>query len=156
MPTAPTFVALAVLALTGCGPAAPATDPVGEGVEGTTPADLVRARAAWAASGPDAYRIAYTQRCECGRETAGPWAVEVRDGAVVGALSNGEPPEQTEPLTVERLFRTAEDAFDRGAASVRFRYDPATGLPLSVLVDYVWEMADDEFSVQVTGFRALP
>ena len=144
-----------VLGLAGCDTAVPTTDPVGEGVEGTTPAALAEARATWAASAPDAYRIAYRRFCECGRETAGPWVVEVRGGAVVEATSNGERPEQVSALTVERLFETLADAFDEGAASVRFRYDADTGLPLSVGIDYVEEIADEEFSVRVTGFRAL-
>lgn len=151
------FCALAVLCvLTGCdSDPVVLVDAVGEGVEGTTPADLADARAAWAANGPDAYRIAYVRFCECSTETAGPWTVEVRGGAVAEATSNGERPERSQPLTVEGLYETVADAFEREAASVLFRYDPATGLPVAVSVDYDVQIADEEFSVRVTSFRAL-
>ena len=145
---------LLALALAGCDGSG--TEPVGEGVEGRTPAALADARAAWAAGGVDAYRIVFVRSCECSHATAGPWTVEVRDGRVVAAESAGGATEQAvEPRTVAGFFDALDRAFADSVAAVRFRYDPATGLPLSLFIDYVAEMADDELSVRVTGFRAL-
>ncbi|MDT0631046.1 DUF6174 domain-containing protein [Rubrivirga sp. S365] len=145
---------LLALALAGCDGSG--TDPVGEGVEGRTPASLAEARAAWEAGGVSAYRIVFVRHCECSHAVAGPWTVEVRGGQVVAATSEGGAGQRVEPRTVAGFFRVLDEAFAADTVAVRFRYDPATGLPLSLLVDYAAEVADDELSVQVLGFRALP
>ena len=148
---APLLLALVLAGCDGSG-----ADPVGEGVEGRTPTALADARAAWAAGGVDAYRVVFVRACECSRAVAGPWTVEVRDGRVVAAESAGGATEQAvEPRTVAGFFDALEEAFAADVAAVRFRYDPETGLPLSLFVNYVAEMADEELSVRVVGFRAL-
>ena len=145
---------LLALVLVGCDGSG--TKPVGEGVEGRTPAALADARAAWAAGGVNAYRVVFVRSCECSHVVAGPWTVEVRDGRVVAAESaEGEIEQAVEPRTVDGFFDVLDEAFAADVAAVRFRYDPTTGLPLSLFVDYVAEMADDELSIRVTGFRAL-
>jgi hypothetical protein len=141
---------LLALAPAGCGMLGPGPDDGGR-------AALARARQEWAAAGWDAYRLAFVRSCECLPEMAGPFEVTVEDARIVSATREGEPVEPGAAVlyTVEGLFGLVEDAYDRGAPTVRVTYTPGLGVPERVFVDYDERMADEEAVVDVLHLARL-
>jgi Family of unknown function (DUF6174) len=146
---------LAVLALllgllAGCGmlpigTAAPAGDEA---------ARLAAAAERWAGQGIRSYTIRLQLLCEC--DLAGdPLDVVVVDGVATRATSGGQdvPLERLAVATVDDMFAKARSALS-GGGRVEGRYDGATGVPLSLLIDPVPNAIDDEVTVTVQGFAA--
>ena len=137
---------VATLSLAGCDDEGPATQQL---------RDLSSAQARWARVGPDDYGYAVRRRCFCGAEAIGPVRVTVVDGVATSRVyvSSGEPvPESLAPLfpTVDGLFGILTDAFETGAFSIDVVYDPETGVPLDVFIDYRENVADEEVGFEVT------
>jgi hypothetical protein len=112
--------------------------------------DLERARVLWRAAGIRDYTYRLRRICFCLPESLGPAWVTVRGSVLVTEVvyvDGGEPmPEQYAEgfLSVEGLFDLIDDALERGAAVVDVTYDPETGVPLDVFIDYEARMADEE------------
>jgi len=142
-------LSLALLAVAGCDGNTDDVPGVGASVRVESLDDLADIRDAWERSGPQNYRLKYERSCFC--DTAAlSGVVTVRDGVVVGDAPQS-------PQTVESLFNIAADTIgDPDVASVEFRVSSdAPRIPVLLSIDYSAGMADDEFSIRVTGFEAL-
>lgn len=116
--------------------------------------ELAGARARWASVGPDSYTFTLQRICFCLPESSGPARVTVIDGAVSGVVyaESGEPvPEQYAYgfPSVGGLFDVIEEALEQDAARVDVTYDPETGVPIDIFIDYHEGVADEEL-----GFSA--
>ena len=111
-------------------------------------AELESARERWERVGPSAYRTTQTHLCFCGIELRGPVTIRVTAaGTTRTYVSDGRsvPADRVRFFpTVEELFDEIESALDEGADQVRATYDPTTGAPLDVFIDYSERMADEE------------
>jgi hypothetical protein len=110
--------------------------------------EMESARERWESVGPSAYRTTQTHVCFCGTEVRGPVMVRVTAaGTTRTYVSDGRavPATHTQFFpTVEELFDEIESALDDGADQVRATYDPTTGAPLDVFIDYSERTADEE------------
>lgn len=142
IPTGSWVVLLVLVASGGCSLVSSPQDP-GD--------DLASARARWADRGPTSYVWTVDRACFC----AGFGAAEIR-------VENGEkvsvehesgafvPPEEAEFWpTVDELFDVVEQAIE-GAAALDVDYDPATGAPLLVDIDWIANAIDDEVRYTAT------
>jgi uncharacterized protein DUF6174 len=130
---------LAVAALGGCSVLDPDDGQRGE---------LESARERWQREGPGAYRTTQTHVCFCGTEVRGPVMLRVTaSGTTRTYVADGRavPSDLVKFFpTVEGLFDEIESALDEGADQVRVTYDPTTGAPLDVFIDYSERTADEE------------
>ncbi|NNF29701.1 MAG: hypothetical protein HKN73_20930 [Gemmatimonadetes bacterium] len=123
------------------------------GVETERLRDIERNRELWERQGMESYRYAVERLCFCG--LAGPVRVTVVDGAVTERIfvQSGDPvpAEQADWYpTVEGLFSILFDAAQRNAHDIEVTYDPDTGVPLDIFIDYEQNVADEELGFQVT------
>lgn len=153
------IVGLAGCSFSGDDPGPPWPVEPGSLVTDTTQAGLEQRRTQWENADVAAYRFRFVRSCECLPETAGPFEVVVREGEVasVAFLGTGDraEAEQRGRLTVEEVFVTVEDAFERDAAFVEVAYEPALGFPAHVFVDYHREVIDEELILTLTAFERL-
>ena len=121
----------------------------------STPLDeLERNEALWGEAEPEEYRYAIRRLCFCVPDVVRPVRVTVRSGAVVERVyvDDGRPvPSGLADLFpgVDGLFELVRDAIDRDAATLEVRYDPASGVPMEISIDYLLEAVDEELSVDV-------
>ena len=110
--------------------------------------ELDSARERWESAGPSAYRTTQSHVCFCGTELRGPVTIRVTAAGITRAyVADGRavPANLAQFFpTVEELFDEIESALDEGADQVRATYDPTTGAPLDVFIDYSERMADEE------------
>lgn len=137
-------MALALATSTGCG-VAPGDGPIGA---------LERARAQWVRARPQGYRYGVQRNCFCIDEARGPVYVTVSGEAVVGRayVDGGDAvPEPYRDLfpSVDGLFDLLRDALERDAYRVTVTYDPDTGVPLDLFIDYEAMVADEELGFAV-------
>lgn len=116
--------------------------------------ELSTNRARWSEVGPDAYSYAIRRLCFCGGPVLKPVRVTVsEDGTVerVFVETGEEVPEEFQDLfpTVDGLFDVLVDAFDRDAHSVDVTYDPSSGAPLDIFIDYEENVSDEELGFEV-------
>lgn len=123
------------------------------------PQALAASRARWEAQRPGDYRFTYTRSCFCPPQYRGPFDVTVRGGAVadVAYEGEGEPIDRplTEYQTVDDLFALIAEAYARDAARVDATYDPTTGQPTEVYIDYNEQMADEEVGFTIESIRPV-
>ncbi|MDH3269946.1 MAG: DUF6174 domain-containing protein [Gemmatimonadota bacterium] len=132
------------LGLAGCGISGPGIDDL---------AELNRNRARWAQVRPAAYEYAVERLCFCALE--GPVRMLVTGSQASGHrfVDSGDPVpvDQREWYpTVEGLFDVVADAFGRDAFEVDVTYDPDTGVPVEIFIDYEQNVADEELGFRVT------
>lgn len=106
----------------------------------------------------DSYRFTWRKSCECSAESTAPIRITVQQGTILSAVSvETSLPVSSDTLqtlaTIDGVFETIEDAYIKGAASVHVTYDPALGFPASLGIDYSLDIADDEFSLQITDVQ---
>lgn len=116
--------------------------------------ELSTNRARWSEEGPDAYSYAIRRLCFCGGPVLHAVRVTVsEDGTVerVFVETGEEVPEELQDLfpTVDGLFDVLVDAFDRNARSVDVTYDPSSGAPLDIFIDYEENVDDEELGFDV-------
>lgn len=121
---------------------------------------LERNRARWSRAGVVDYRYTVSRLCECSAESTGPVVVEVRQGEIeerrytTGATVD---PQFAELFrTVPGFFDLIEEALDQEAAGLSVSYDRRYGHPVSIQIDWVAGIADDEVSYRITDFVPLP
>ncbi len=116
---------------------------------------LAELRAEWVASAPDGYWLRYETLCFCG-----PLVTDVRviGGEIAEVRINGEAPSEDpafEAFTVLGLYDQAILAYG-GADSAFARVRPgAPPLLVSLSVDEVFEIADEEVTYRVTAYAPL-
>ena len=138
-----------LLTLVGCG----------GGRASAAAADLESARQRWTQLGWTSYRYTLTQGCFCLPE--GPLQITVQGGVVVSAIDTGVLGGQ--PVSAQRLAQllTIDGFFDlvgraqRDAASVTVNFDPAQGFPVTLYIDWIAQVADDEVSYRISAVEAF-
>lgn len=114
--------------------------------------ELEEARELWRSQGLDSYAYDYGLTCFCGGPGVPPVRIEVIDGEVadVRLLDGGEAPFEPEAYpTVEDLFDRIEEQLARDPFRiVRLEFHPETGHPTDVFLDFLPNVADEEW-----GFR---
>ena len=124
---------------------------LGDGGEG----ELERNRERWVALSVTSYEYVVSRRCLCPPSFLGPVRVRVEDGVVTQRtyVNPGDPipgePGEAFP-SVDGLFDALADAYERDAHSVEVTYDPETGVPLDIYIDYEENTADEELGFEVS------
>lgn len=121
--------------------------------------ELNAAHARWKALTLESYDFELTRACLCPDSTTAH-LVEVRNGKVsaVRRVSDGlVVPLDKVPwvLTVDQLFEQLSLA-SREAASWSAEYDPRTGVPARISIDWILRMADDEDAYTARLVRPSP
>ena len=125
-----------------------------------TPADqtaLDSNRALWDSLGIRDYRLTTRQSCFC--VFTEPVRVTVQNGVVTQTgdpFGFGEPPPDFAVFTVDDLFDRVRELIDLPAADLVVDYDPENGIPRSISVDQIALAIDDEFTITVENFHAIP
>ena len=118
--------------------------------------ELASARRRWRQVGPPSYEVTVGHGCFCTPDVTRPVVVTVTNGQVVRRRYADDGTDvdarwaEAFP-TVDGLFAIIIDAYDRDAASVNASYHPYWGYPVSIGIDYVAQMADDEAFYQAEG-----
>lgn len=125
--------------------------PTGEGLR----AEIAAHRALWEERRPSAYVYEVERVCFCPIEARGPVRVRVRGTQVFDRayVATGSPVGDGFELFfpgVDGLFDVLEDAVTRDADQVRVEWDPQSGAPLDLWIDYDRAIADEE-----QGFRIV-
>jgi len=91
-----------------------------------------------------------------------PLTIEVRDGQSI-SISAADGSDVAPYLdyysqrdTVEELFGVIESAQAGAADEVTVEYDPESGYPVRISIDYIKQAVDDEVSYQITNLVLLP
>lgn len=118
-------------------------------------AELQLNRDLWERQGPPSYIYAVERLCFCAGAARGPVRVTVQGSTVLERdyVDTGEPvPETLADLfpTVEGLFDLVASAIAGGAYSVQVDYDEASGVPITIQIDYQRNVADEELGMRVT------
>ena len=125
------------------------------GLVGAGNDELEESRARWENLSMTSYEYVVARSCFCPPSFLGPVRVRVEDGVVTArTFVDGTDTGPDEPgswfPSVEGLFDLLAEAYERDAHRVEVTYDPETGVPLDVYIDYEEYIADEEqgFSVQ--------
>ncbi|MEO7456430.1 MAG: DUF6174 domain-containing protein [Gemmatimonadaceae bacterium] len=126
------------------------------GNDGGRQADLTAARLRWNSTRPAKYEYTLTISCFCAFSR--PVTVTVDGTTVVSRTYADDGTPFTSSFaasfpTIDGLFDIVADAISRKAATLESSYDPVTGIPLTVTIDYVVNAADDEVSYRATNFK---
>lgn len=133
--------AWALLLLAGCG--------AEQGPELELAEQIAVQRAVWEAGRPSRYRMVLRHLCFCPPAAVGPVEVVV-DGDTVTRRTYWTSGEVVDPSladafpTVAGLFDLLEEAVAGGADEVEVEWDPDTGAPRDLFVDYDTGVADEE------------
>ena len=132
-------------------PALPAGDPT------EAEASLAAAAEGWTTAGVDDYRLDLGFLCACALPPR--VIVEVVDGVPTVTDGAGKPLAADKlamtPVTVDQLFAEIGRA-QEGGGTVHVTFDPVTGLPSRLDIDYLPQAIDDELSIVVNAFEAAP
>ena len=111
------------------------------------------------------YRYSLFVGCFCPFTEKMPLNIEVKDGdMLLMTYADGTLISTTDPEfeffarygTMERLFSELETDLAGAADEVTVSYDPTYGFPQTADIDVIKEAVDDELSLTVSGFEALP
>lgn len=163
------LTALSVGLLSGCIAPLPVNDPaVTEPSTPTTPTttldyfaanrDLLAAETQWHQQKPSRYSYTLQRSCFCSPEFTKPIKIEVNGNSVSKATVDGLPlplERRADALTVEGLFNVVRKALDDKVERLDVRYDPTTGMPLSISIDRSQQIADEEMYYSTSEFKAL-
>ena len=132
-------------------PILPAGDPT------DAEAALAAAAASWATAGIDDYRLDLGFLCACALPPR--VIVEVVDGVPTVTDADGKPLDAEKlaitPVTLDQLFAEIGRA-QEGGGIVHATFDPVTGLPNRLDIDYLPQGIDDELSIVVNAFEPAP
>ncbi len=121
---------------------------------------LAENRAKWASSGIDNYQYRLQRSCFCPEDARRPVDLSVQNGQIVDAhyADTGEslpPGAQANRLSVNDLFDLIDNAIQGQADRVEVSYDPQTGYPRDIYIDYSEQMADEEVAITASGLQPL-
>ncbi|NNF10895.1 MAG: hypothetical protein HKN74_11470, partial [Acidimicrobiia bacterium] len=124
--------------------------------------ELRDAQQRWESWGWVDYDYLFTRGCFCPREWVGPYAVQVREGEIVGATYNGTDLFDIGSLeigrydeiikTVPAVFAEIERALQE-ADHIDVSYHPQYGYPTDVYIDWDRATADEEVGYTIAGLR---
>lgn len=121
---------------------------------------LELANARWAKGAPGIYQYVYDQSCEC--LVTGPILLHVEHGVVTAVAALPGTSFAGDALPEPSSFPSIDDLFDRlradaAADPVQFdvEYDGKYGFPRRASVDVRSEIADDEYTFEITDFNVL-
>jgi hypothetical protein len=122
----------------------------------TDQATIESAAVSWAALGIDDYRLDLGFLCACALPPR--VIVEVVDGVPTVTDGAGQPLDADKlamtPVTLDQLFAEIRRA-QEGGGVVQATFDPATGLPSRLDIDYLPQGIDDELSIVVNDYSTL-
>lgn len=119
------------------------------------------ARSTWQNAAIDRYEYGYNKFCECHAETPPETIVSVEQTVVTdvrhrmfktGDIVPADPKNFDLYWTVDDLFALLERAAE-AAAIVRADFDPLSGVPRSIFIDYQPDLIGDEVDVRITRFE---
>jgi hypothetical protein len=116
-------------------------------------------RTTWEDAAITNYEYVYQRSCFCGADFLRPLRIQVRNGVVSSVVFS----DTSEAVTGTTLgpFPTLDGLFDDlqariiEADNVNAEFHPQYGFPTSYVVDPEATVADEEYSITVTGFREL-
>jgi len=121
--------------------------------------DLARAEASWRAAGIRNYDMDVVRSCYCIEAQIRPVTVSVRNAAfvsIVYADTSGGTVDTTlfqQYLTMDRIFTLMSAVLDTEPSSLHAEYNATYGYPSLWGVDPDGQVAGEEFTIQVYGFR---
>lgn len=106
------------------------------------------------------YRYQLTRSCFCIPSARQPVLIEVRNGKTVSVTSveTGQPVDRelfNQYDTVPKLLNIIRDGIAQKADSLNVNYDPKTGYPQQINIDYSQQQADEELYLTVDKFEVL-
>jgi hypothetical protein len=112
----------------------------------------------WSSHGADQYTFTWRQSCECTAETTQPIQITVSGNAIVSAVYvETQQPVSADVraglMTIEGVFEEIQQAIVDGAYAVTVTYDPTSGAPLTVGVDYDELVADEELALVISDIH---
>lgn len=122
-------------------------------------AQTVASRAVWEDAAVSNYEYVYQRTCFCGAEFVRPLRIQVRSGVVSSVTFADTGAAVTD--TALGPFPTIDGLFDDlqariiEADNVNAEFDVQFGFPSEYIVDLQAAVADEEYSIAVTGFRQL-
>ena len=131
-------------------------------VDGAQYEQFDRAIRRWRNTGITDYDYSFTRGCFCPEEFVGPYAVSVRQQAVVRATFQGTDLFDIGILEIGRydeIVKTVDGVFEeieralREADSFTAEYDPLLGYPTNVYIDWIANAADEEVGYTIRGLR---
>ncbi len=126
--------------------------------DGLGPFELQSRRATWDAREPTGYEIDVRWSCFCLPEVTQGVTVVVMGGAVTRRFYTASgidvDPAVAETWTdVDGLFDQLEEVARQDPDELDVEYDGEYGYPRRIVADIDERMADDEFEIEITGFR---
>jgi hypothetical protein len=136
---------IVVAGITGCGILSP---------DGGVRSELEENRERWEGARPTSYSVTVERLCFCGPDWRGPVRIRVEGATAVERVyvDSGLPVgADAAPFfpTVDGLFQVILDALDRDAHEIRVSYDPGTGIPFDIWIDYEENTVDEELGFTV-------
>ena len=121
--------------------------------------ELDKHRALWTSSRAGDYSFVLAPMCFCPQEYVQPVRIRVANGVVASVtyVESGKTPEHDgfgRYVTVDGLFAVIQEGIDRKASRITVSYDPGLGYPKDVSIDYVANMADEEYAFTAANFSA--
>jgi hypothetical protein len=112
----------------------------------------------WDSQHPAQYSFTWRQSCECTSETTQPIQITVSGNAIVSAVyvETQQPVSagvRSGLMTIEGVFDEIQQAIVDGAYAVTVTYDPSSGAPLTVGVDYDELVADEELALVISDIH---
>lgn len=122
----------------------------------------------WQQTGIRDYELTISKSCYCPLEDVLPIRFKIASNIVTDShydCSNrhfiqpeptcNQPPEARLNQTIEGLFELIRAAIQRKADSIDIEYDPVYGYPVSIGIDYVQRISDEEIGYQMSGFKPV-
>lgn len=125
----------------------------------------------WQSQRVSDYTFTLQHNCYCLPEKMTPIMVTVKNGKVISAITeslevainaNGSEAAPSvvdamdQAMSVDQLFAQIKTAIDGNSAKISVKYDARWGYPKSIYIDRSEMIADEEFSLSVSGFAKIP
>lgn len=116
---------------------------------------LAANEAKWQARQPAHYIYRYQKSCFC---EAVIWQIEVENGAIkeIKPVVFGSLPPTPDNLGIDSVFEWIRTTKAKNPAELKVAYDAEFGFPTGISVDYSKLVADDETSIGIVLFKAIP
>lgn len=114
----------------------------------------------WRKANISSYRYTFSNGCFCIPEARGPVVIEVINGQTTSITSadTGEPvnPEFFQSFdTIDKLFRVIRDGIKRKADRLEVEYDSKLGYPTNIIIDFSFQIADEELFLEISDFEVI-